>query len=233
MQDFERRAERTADGSITLYIPEMDEHYHSTNGAIIEALHVYVDAAFKNRLSKGQEQCLNLLEIGFGTGLNAFLTMLEAEKTHRKVSYTTLELFPLSKDITSQLNYAEQVVEMLGGDIDKLKELFDQIHNAAWNESVEITPFFTIEKRQIDLTEESLKGDFDIVYYDAFAPDKQPDMWTEDVVEKVCDRVNKGGVLTTYCAKGIVRRGFRDQGFLMERLPGPPGKREMIRGTKE
>ncbi len=232
MKDFERRVEQTADGSITLYIPEMDEHYHSTNGAIIEALHVYVDAAFRNRLSKGEEQSLTLLEVGFGTGLNAFLTMLEAERSERKVCYTTLELFPLSKDITEQLNYAEQVAEMFGGNIERLKSLFEKIHNAAWDEAVEITPFFTLEKRQLDLTRESLKGDFDIVYYDAFAPDKQPDMWTEEVVKKVCDRVNKNGVLTTYCAKGVVRRGFRDQGFLMERLPGPPGKREMIRGTK-
>ncbi len=233
MKDFERRVEQTADGSITLYIPEMDEHYHSTNGAIIEALHVYVDAAFKNRKAKGQERRLSLLEIGFGTGLNAFLTMLEAESSQTKVCYTTLELFPLSKDITDQLNYPEQIVEMFGGDISRLKSLFEDIHNAAWDEVVDITPFFSIEKRQFDLTKESLIGNFDIVYYDAFAPDKQPDMWTEDVVKKVCDSVNQGGVLTTYCAKGVVRRGFRDQGFLMERLPGPPGKREMIRGTKQ
>ncbi len=233
MKDFERRVEHTADGSITLYIPEMDEHYHSTNGAIIEALHVYVDAAFKNRLSRGQEQCLSILEVGFGTGLNAFLTMLEAERSERNVSYTTLELFPLSEDITSQLNYAEQVALMMGGDVAKLRLLFDEIHNASWNVTVEITPYFTLEKRKLDLTKDTLKGNFDIVYYDAFAPDKQADMWTDEVVKKVCGRVNKGGVLTTYCAKGVVRRGFRDQGFLMERLPGPPGKREMIRGTKE
>lgn len=225
MKEFERNPEVTADGSITFYIPEIDEHYHSTNGAVVEALHVYLKEALQRFVELNNPKEVRILEIGFGTGLNAFLTLLKSAELQIPIHYTTLELYPLAAEQVAQLNYAEQIDA-------NSANLFKALHAANWNESVAITPFFSIEKRQMDLVKEPLMGRFDVVYYDAFAPDKQPEMWSEAIYQKVADAVDKGGILTTYCAKGVVRRGFRDAGFEMERIPGPPGKREMIRGTR-
>lgn len=225
MKNFERKPEITADGSVTFYIPEIDEHYHSTNGAIIEALHVYLKEALLHYIERVQPRRVRILEVGFGTGLNAFLTLIRAEELRIPIHYTTLELYPLDMERVEMLNYPQQVEK---GDA----ALFKSLHAAQWNETVAVTPLFSIEKREIDLVNNPLEGMFDVVYFDAFAPDKQPEMWSDAIYQKVAAQVSTGGVLTTYCAKGVVRRGFRDAGFIMERIPGPPGKREMIRGTK-
>lgn len=217
--------ETTDDGSHTLFIPELNEHYHSTNGAIEEANHVFIDTA----LGHCTKREINVLEIGFGTGLNAFMTMLEAEKRGINIHYTTLELYPISIPNTEKLNYTDI--------IDKSKkDLFNKLHTANWEADADITPNFTIHKKQTDFSKPSnlLFGntEFDVVYFDAFGPDKQPEMWDGQLFEKIYSSMSEGGILTTYSAKGAIRRMLQSIGFKMERLPGPPGKREMLRGVK-
>lgn len=210
----------TADGSSTLYRPDMDEHYHSTNGAVTEALHVYIHTG----LYALPTQPVSVLEIGFGTGLNAILTWLEAEKNKQPIRYTTVERFPLSDSITHQLNY--QLPAEAG-------PKFEQLHACEWNTAVALSPYFTLQKLHTDLTTQQWQETFDVIYFDAFAPDKQPEMWTEEIFKRIYQKTNPGGVLVTYCAKGVIRRMLQSVGFTTERLPGPPGKREMLRATKK
>ena len=236
MKDFKRETEVTSDGSVTLYIPEIDEHYHSTNGAFIEADHVYINAAFMHYVkSNDADNCINgseadtarsvnILEVGFGTGLNAFLTMLKCADEKIKVHYVTLELYPLDKECTESLNYPELISPENAG-------FFKDIHNAEWNKAVRITDTFTIEKRKLNLVTDKVDGCFDVVYYDAFAPEKQPEMWNDGIYNKIAGVMNNGAVLTTYCAKGIVRRGLRDAGLTMVRMSVYLGETEMLRGT--
>jgi len=220
------RIEPTADGSPTLYVPELDEHYHSTNGAVQESQHVYLAAGLSHYvhtiypLNKSGAGEINILEFGFGTGLNAFLTALEAERQNIKIRYTTLEKFPLSQEITNQLNYS--TVNLL---------LFQQIHQSSWGNPVVITPCFILQKLAVDFADFDFPEQYDVVYYDAFAPDKQPEVWTQDLFDKIFSAMNQGGVLTTYCAKGSVRRMMQQAGFTVERIPGASGKREMLRAN--
>ncbi|MGL5787715.1 MAG: tRNA (5-methylaminomethyl-2-thiouridine)(34)-methyltransferase MnmD [Bacteroidales bacterium] len=217
----------TEDGSHTLYIPGMDEHYHSFHGAIQESTHVFIETGFK-ALAK---DTVHVLEIGFGTGLNALLTALEADKSDKMVYYTTLELYPLSEEITNHLNYPS----VLGLDSAKT-DMYHRILGAEWlkeeGEFVEITPRFFIRKLHVDFTDYRFNANYNLIYFDAFAPDKQPEMWTSTLFDSVSNATEEGGILTTYCAKGVVRRALIASGFKVERLPGPPGKREMLRGTK-
>lgn len=216
--------EITEDGSHTLFVPQLREHYHSTHGAIQESRHVYMNA--------GLRQCvkneMRVLEIGFGTGLNAFLTLLESEETGKKIHYTALELYPISLQDAQKLNYASQ--------IQPEKEIaFRRLHQAAWDKEVEISPRFSLFKHFCDATEPSVFdsfSSFDVVYFDAFAPDKQPEMWSQSIFDAIFVRCNPGAVLTTYCAKGSVRRMLQNAGFVVERLSGPVGKREVLRGRK-
>ena len=209
----------TADGSTTIYLPDMDEHYHSVNGAVIESLHIYIG----NGLLAHSGKVLSLLEIGFGTGLNAIQTLITCENQKIKLHYTTYEKYPLNQKITDQLNFDLE---------EKYLALYRQIHQAEWNRPVEITPQFTIHKIEADLTNEKIFGNFDVVYFDAFAPDKQPDLWNEVIFKNIYDRMNENGILVTYCAKGVVRRLLNSIGFTTFRLPGPPGKREILQAKK-
>lgn len=213
----------TDDGSATFYVCELDEHYHSVKGALSEAEHIYRDSAFLFRLSIGNTTMpLTILEIGFGTGLNAVVTAMAAD-TDCPVHYITLEKYPLASNVLSQLGYA-RIVDA---------DLFDAVHAAVWNEAVTLTPSFTIEKRQCDALEIMFPSGIDVVYFDAFAPEKQPEMWNKRLFERIYAAMNPCGVLTTYCAKGIVRRMLQDIGFVVERLPGPKGgKREILRALK-
>lgn len=214
--------EPTDDGVPTLYLPEMDEHYHSTKGALAEARHVYIEMALR---SFGQTN-INILEIGFGTGLNAFLSLLESQRNHRSINYTTVELYPLPPEITDKLNYPALIAPECG-------DLFARLHRCEWNRPVAITPQFTLYKRLVDLTRTTIEGIYDVVYFDAFAPEKQPEMWDESIFRGIYDHLTPGGILTTYCAKGEIRRRLQSVGFCVERLPGPPlGKREILRATK-
>jgi len=213
----------TEDGSHTIYLPEIDEHYHSIHGAIQESLHVYIEAG----LIYSKRKVLNILEIGFGTGLNAYLTYCYALKENISVNYFTIEKFPLKESEYSILNYAKNIFP-------ENEPIFDRIHRADWNTPVVISPNFTLQKLRVDLLDFQFDSTppFDLVYYDAFAPDKQPEMWTDEMLQKVASKVGAGGILVTYCAKGAVRRAFTTAGFQMERISGPIGKKEILRGKK-
>ncbi len=213
--------ETTADGSHTLFVPEMNEHYHSVNGARQESVHVFIEAGLRQSASND----ISLLEIGFGTGLNAYLSLIEAAEKGIRVHYTTLELYPLQQDIIEKLNYGKLISEEHAG-------LFDQLHRANWDEEVSITPFFTLCKVKADLCNYTFVRNFDVVFFDAFAPDKQPEMWNPAHFEQIFSHCNPGAIFTTYCAKGTVRRALLAAGFDVERIPGPPGKRQMLRARR-
>lgn len=216
----------TEDGSHTLHVPEIDECYHSTHGAVQESTHIFIHAGLKefcgSNLCEGNE--LRILEVGFGTGLNAYLTLLEAERLKIRIRYTTLELYPLSMEDAMRLNYPEILYSG--------KDLFTKMHFSSWNEIHEITADFSLHKVQADFTACELQGLYDVIYFDAFSPEKQPEMWLEDGFRKIYEHAGNGAVIITYCAKGVVRRAMQSAGFVMERLPGPPGKREILRGKR-
>lgn len=211
--------EPTADGSGTLYVPELDEHYHSVKGALTESKHIFIDMGLAATASGSP----SVLEVGFGTGLNALLAWQWADKMQRPVHYTTLERYPLSWNEVAQLKY-EHAAEL------------KQIHTTPWEVDVPLSPYFTLKKVECDATDylQQQQSDlFDVVFFDAFAPEKQPELWSESIFQGIYQTMRPGGLLTTYCAKGCIRRLLQSIGFVMERLPGPPGgKREMLRGGK-
>lgn len=216
------KIEVTADGSATILVADMDEHYHSVKGALTESNHIYRDSAFLYRSNQGAGSTVRLLEIGFGTGLNAAVTAMAANASN-PVYYITMEKFPLDKAIVDNLNYGD----MVDG------KLYRAIHEAEWNKPIQITPYFTLEKICDDYLTTELPHDIDVVYFDAFAPEKQPEMWSLQAFERLVSVMNKDSVLTTYCAKGEIRRMFASLGLTVERLPGPVGgKREILRATK-
>lgn len=215
----------TGDGSHTLYVPELGEHYHSVFGAIAESRHIFLDAGFKH-INRPFET-IEILEIGLGTGLNALLTFIESEAGRCQVKYTTIELNPLKEDIYSLLNYADLLNYR-----DSWK-IFSLLHQSAWNEPVHLTSFFSFYKIKASLQDyQPEKEAFDLVYFDAFGPDVQPEMWTKEVFDKMAFGLKKHGVLVTYSTKGTVKRNLSGAGFSLEKLPGPRGKREILRAIK-
>lgn len=215
---------KTADGSDTLYVSELNEHYHSTFGAVQESRHIFIEAG----LHKSEQDSINLFEVGFGTGLNAYLTVLETIKTNQNIRYITIEKYPLTSEIWTALNYTEIISD---GNL----SLFEMIHEAKWNEEVKITDHFSILKLSIDLmnVDYSNLPMFDLIYFDAFSPEKQPELWETSIFHRLAGHCANRAKLVTYCAKGVVRRSLITAGFTPERIPGPPGKREMLRGTLE
>ncbi|HPE33158.1 MAG TPA: tRNA (5-methylaminomethyl-2-thiouridine)(34)-methyltransferase MnmD [Bacteroidales bacterium] len=213
----------TNDGSHTLFVPSLSEHYHSVYGAIQESRHVFIETGFRKISHKYQN--INILEVGFGTGLNALLTLLSKEDS--KIHYVAVEAFPLDELITEQLNYSSQI------DSQNISEYFTKLHQSAWNNETEIVTGFFLKKisRRIE-TIVLPQNNFHLVYFDAFAPDKQPDIWQIDVFKIIFDSMRSGGILTTYTSKGLVKETLKSAGFTLERLPGPPGKRHMLRATK-
>lgn len=212
----------TEDGSHTLYVPSLDEHYHSVNGALQESTHVFIHAGLKEI----QKEEIRLLEIGFGTGLNALLSLQYIEGfSSRKLIYHTIERYPLSREITDKLNYGEATGAMG-------TEWFQKIHAADWGRPVPITDHFILHKIEGDSNHCSFPSDIDLIFFDAFAPDKQPEMWESAIFEKLYKSASPEALIVTYCAKGEVRRRMQNAGFRMERLPGPPGKRHILRGGK-
>ncbi len=211
----------TEDGSHTLFVPAIDESYHSTYGAIQESRHIFIEAGLKHC----PKQYVRVLEIGFGTGLNAFLTLLEAEVSGKQIHYTSLELYPVEVSKALQLNYPEELAP-------EKRQIFEKLHTSAWNEEIPTTPSFTLKKIETDFTSYLFDHHFDVIYFDAFSPEKQPEMWSEALFSTIYAHCYPGAILTTYCAKGIVRRAMQNAGFTVERLEGPPGKREMLRGQK-
>jgi tRNA U34 5-methylaminomethyl-2-thiouridine-forming methyltransferase MnmC len=216
--------EITEDGSHTLYVPTLDEHYHSIHGAIQESSYVYIEAG----LRACEKNEIHLLEIGFGTGLNAFLSLLESESGNIKIIYHTVEKYPLSLENASVLNYPSLIAP-------QHSEVFALLHSSPWETPIEISSRFSLVKHRLDFSKPAQfdpQIEFDVVFYDAFAPDKQPEMWTLEIFEKIFALCSRDAIFTTYCAKGAVRRTLQTAGFVVERLPGPPGKREMLRGRK-
>lgn len=214
--------EQTADGSYTLYVPELDEHYHSVKGALTESQHIFINMGLKYSSVSSPR----ILEVGLGTGLNCFLTLLNAEEDKRHIHYTSIERFPLGMDVIQKLDYPSIIGR--GHNADYLA-----IHQAPWEEDTKLSPWFTLHKVEGDFTNYTFEKGYDIIYFDAFAPEKQPEMWEQSLFNSLYQILNEGGILTTYCAKGIVRRMLQSAGFIVERLAGPPGgKREILRATK-
>jgi len=207
----------TADNSPTLYVPELDEHYHSVNGAIQESMHVFINAGFK-QIKKDK---INILEIGFGTGLNTLLTLTENKYLKRNIYYETVEKFPLDIEIINQLEFKGLN-----------NELFLQIHKSDWGKNIEINKSFILRKIEIDLLNYESNKKFDLIYFDAFAPEKQAELWTEKIFEKLYKATGHTGILVTYSAKGTVKQALRNVGYKVERLQGPKGKRHMVRTKK-
>ena len=224
--------EQTADGSRTLYVPQMDEHYHSIKGARTESQHIFIQMG----LQASEISSPRVLEVGFGTGLNAWLTLCESERVQRSVYYTGLELYPLLWETVAQLEYVDKEERiMVDGATHSAFHLFEEMHRAPWGREVALTPHFTLRKEQTDVTRTTLDAysAFDVIYFDAFAPEKQPEMWTQELFFRLYALLNPDGMLTTYCAKGCVRRMLQTVGFAVERLAGPPGgKREILRARK-
>lgn len=214
---------KTDDGSDTLFVRELGEHYHSTYGAVQESMHVFIDAG----LRKCNQPIVNIFEVGFGTGLNAYLTLLETIKTDQSVRYITVEKYPLPTELWSAINYPA----IIG---DGNPELFQLIHEAMWNQEVKITDHFSILKLSSNFVDVdySYFPMFDLIYFDAFSPEKQPELWDISIFTRLASHCAHLAKFVTYCAKGAVRRSLIEAGFSIERIPGPPGKREMIRGTK-
>jgi tRNA U34 5-methylaminomethyl-2-thiouridine-forming methyltransferase MnmC len=209
------------DGSHTIYREDIDEHYHSIHGSIQESIHVFIEAGLKTFIKKNKKKEINILEIGFGTGLNALLTNQETKQLKQIVNYHTLEPLPIEYSLIKNLNFKKIN-----------SKVFSLIHNLEWNCNHSINNFFTFFKEKITFEDFNSKIKYDIIYYDAFGPNSQKEMWTLDVFEKLYSLLNSSGILVTYCAKGQVRRDLKSVGFEMERLPGPIGKREMLRASK-
>lgn len=218
---MERSLRLTDDGSHTLYVDILDEAYHSTHGALRESMHVFIKQGL-HTLSKPE---LNILEIGFGTGLNALLTLHFAMQTKREIHYHAVEKYPLSRTEYAQLNF-EQFLDR------QPRGFLNLMHDAEWEKSVQISDGFSLFKEQADFRSMNLPGDFDLVYFDAFSPDKQPELWSPEVFATIGKSTRKGAVLVTYSSKGVVRRTLTSCGFKIEKVPGPPGKREIIRAIR-
>lgn len=213
----------SGDGSHTLFVNSLEEHYHSINGAFRESEHVFLKAGY-DIIDKDQ---INILEVGFGTGLNVLLTFLRADEQKKQISYTASEPFPLERHIWATLNYPCLLQHK------NSESIFQKMHEAEWEEEVRLSDKFMLLKtkrpvEQMRLTDEL----YDLVYFDAFSPEVQPELWTRDVFLKVYKSMQKGGILVTYSSKGIVKRNMRDAGFEVQRLPGEGVKRHMVRGLK-
>lgn len=215
------RSTLTGDGSSTLYTARFDEHYHSVHGAIQESQHVFIEAGLRPLLHRPGP--IRIFEMGFGTGLNALLTALVAARP--AIIYTSIEAYPLDAPQWSSLNYGTQ----LGGDA---AQWLQRLHAATWDQAVDMGTAFTLHKQVCTWEAFHPTEAIDLIYYDAFAPGTQPELWTLAVMERCYEMMAPGGVWVSYCAKGDVRRALTAAGFTVERLPGPPGKRQMLRATK-
>jgi tRNA U34 5-methylaminomethyl-2-thiouridine-forming methyltransferase MnmC len=215
------RIEFTADGSLTVLDVATGSTYHSRHGAKAESLHVFIGAGL-NYLRENGLTRFRILEMGFGTGLNAFLSAEQVLDGSMTVDYTALEAFPLQKEIWKEIVAQEP----------NHPDLFHAIHAAPWESRITINGHFSISKHHLRLEEFSTEDTFDLIFYDAFEPNTQPELWTEDVFRRLFEMTALGGVLVTYCAKGSVRRAMQAAGYAVERLPGPPFKREMLRARR-
>lgn len=216
-----RKLVRTGDGSHTIFVPELGEHYHSIHGALQESEHIYIRAGFLY----SEKDPVRVLEYGMGTGLNVLLTCIHALRTGRKVYYHTVEKYPVTNAEKDMLNLSQ-----LSGCADPA--IFDKIHTCAWDREVRLSPDFSLFKEKADFMEAAPGSGYDVIYFDAFAPEVQPDLWSAEMFSRIFASAAPGAVLTTYSARGQVRRNMNAAGFRTEKLPGPPGKREITRAVK-
>jgi len=222
----------TSDGSTSIHLPDWNEQYHSKHGAIQEAYHVFIKAGFEKFLESTSQKndstqtVISILEIGFGTGLNAFITFLEADKKNIKIDYVGVEAYPIEANEVEKLNYVAELKA------ENNQAVFDKMHTTSWDEKHTISDDFLLTKRKQFFADIKDENTFDLIYFDAFGATNQPELWTEEIFQKMFIALKVGGVLTTYAAKGSVRRAMQAVGFTVERLAGPPGKREMLRAIK-
>jgi len=213
----------TSDGSTSIHLPDWEESYHSKHGAIQEAKHVFI----KNGLSFFKGQSVSILEIGFGTGLNAFITFLESQLLNHMVDYVGVEGFPISSQEVLQMNYVNQL------NATDFKAVFELFHLCKWEENVTISNHFRLTKRNQLFNEIDDINQFDLIYFDAFGYRVQPELWSLEIFTKMYTALKSGGILVTYACRGPIKRAMIEAGFEIEKLDGPPGKREMLRGRKK
>lgn len=213
---------QTRDGSTTIHIEGWDECYHSRFGAIQEAQHVFI----KNGLSLFENKSISILEIGFGTGLNAFITFLESQKLNQTIDYVGVEAYPVSADEVVSMNYISKL------NAENESEIFKKMHQCNWNEQIILRADFLFNKRQQFFADINDVEMFDLIYFDAFGFDVQPELWSTSIFQKMYDALKPKSVLVTYAARGVVKRSMIEVGFTVEKMEGPPGKREMFRAKK-
>lgn len=210
----------TSDGSSTIHLPDWDEQYHSKNGSINETYHVFINCGLKQVAAEN----VSILEIGFGTGLNCFITYLEANKN---IKYVGVEAYPVTPEEVEKMNFINVL------DAENESEAFKKIHQVSWEKEHQISERFSLTKRKQFFEDITDKEAFNLIYFDAFGARVQPQLWTVEIFQKMYNALKENGILVTYSAKGSVRRAMQEVGFVVERLPGPPGKREMLRATKK
>ena len=212
----------TTDGSTTIHLPEWNESYHSKHGAIQEAYHVFI----KNGLSSFNSKPVSILEIGFGTGLNAFITFLEAKKNNQQINYVGVEAYPILAEEIPLMNYVQEL------NVNEESDIFDRMHNSDWDTKINISTNFDLTKRKQFFESIDDVEQFDLIYFDAFGYRVQPELWSTLIFEKMYKSLKTKGVLVTYAARGVIKRSMISSGFTVEKLPGAPGKREMFRAWK-
>ena len=210
----------TSDNSHTVYSEKYSAFYHSTFGALQESQHIFIDYGLKNI----QKKNIKIFELGFGTGLNAILSLKYAVGNKINISYTSVELHPVELGLIKNLNYPK----LIGIN----EKSFIEMHRTPWGKCIEINDFFSLHKIQQDFIEYEFKDNFDIIFFDAFAPEVQEHLWTKEIFMKIYESLNSNGILMTYSAKGIVKQALRDAGFEVKRLKGPIGKRHIVKATK-
>jgi tRNA U34 5-methylaminomethyl-2-thiouridine-forming methyltransferase MnmC len=222
----EREIIYTKDGSHSIRIPEINVTYHSIHGAIQESKHVFIEAGFYPSGRSKRPDGLGIFEVGFGTGLNVLLTIIESEKQDVKVYYETIEPHPITLEEAKILNYCG-VLER-----EDRQKTFERLHECDWDEEIRIQSNFSFLKRRNDLLNIGISETFDLIYFDAFDPNVQPELWTQEIFKKMFSMLRPRGILTTYSSKGTVRRAMQAAGFAVEKIPGPTGKREIVRAFK-
>lgn len=220
---MKRNIIQTRDGSTTIHLEDWDECYHSRFGAIQEAQHVFI----KKGLSLFENKSISILEIGFGTGLNAFITFLEYPKFNQIINYMGVEAFPVSLEEASLMNY---VLELKA---ENYSSIFDKLHECSWDEDHIFNEDFHFKKRKQFFADIDDLEQFDLIYFDAFGFDVQPELWSAAIFKKMFDALKTGGILVTYAARGVIKRNMIEAGFTVEKHEGAPGKREMFRARKD
>jgi tRNA U34 5-methylaminomethyl-2-thiouridine-forming methyltransferase MnmC len=221
---YKRKIILTADGSHSIELVDMNEHYHSVHGAIQESQHVFIDYGLKQKAEQKRE--ISILEVGMGTGLNALLSCIFAIKKKLKIDYLAIEPYPIQQEIWKKLNYTYQL------ELPELQTLFQIFHTSDWNKQLILNNHLSFKKLKKSIIDTELNGNFDLVYFDAFNPDLEPFLWSESVFKKIYQSMSKDGLLTTYSTKGIVKRAMKSCGFSIKKQPGPEGKREILNGWK-